>query len=296
MKIMLVANPRSGGRNNDNSIQEIRQRFEKAGIRVELCMTTGPGDSGLAFEQMDVRQVDGVVSAGGDGTNYQVLNELLTHLNHDDIPSLGVIPLGRGNSFARDLGVFSVEEGIAAVCRQQPRYVDVCRFTQGGSVGYFVNCLGVGFVTDVAKTAARVGWAGDVSYVIGVFYHTFGLAFHRMTLEIDGSSFSEENCFVEFCNSRYTGGDMLMAPDARIDDGHFDVVVTAPLSRVGLIATLPALFKGAHGRNPAVRFMRGTSAKLKTTPSKTLLPDGEIFGSTPVEIQILPRRVRYYTG
>jgi diacylglycerol kinase family enzyme len=83
-----------------------------------------------------------------------------------------------------------------------------------------------------------------------------------MKLEIDGRRIDGENCFVAFCNSRYTGGRVLMAPDAAIDDGGLDVVVVGPLSRRSLLATFP----------------------------KTLLPDGEWFGSTPTRVAVLPRR------
>jgi diacylglycerol kinase family enzyme len=122
-----------------------------------------------------------------------------------------------------------------------------------------------------------------------------GLNFHEMALEIDGKVIRGKNCFVEICNSRYTGGNMLMAPEAQIDDGLFDAVVLAPLSRLSLIATFPKIFKGTHGENPALQFIKAKSARVYTQPQKMLLPDGEIFGSTPTEIDILPRLIRYFT-
>jgi diacylglycerol kinase family enzyme len=88
---------------------------------------------------------------------------------------------------------------------------------------------------------------------------------------------------------------MLMAPEAKIDDGLFDVVVLSPLSRTNLISTFPKLFKGTHGDNPAVTFYQGKTISIRTTPKKALLPDGEIFGATPTQITILPERVRYFT-
>ena len=121
-----------------------------------------------------------------------------------------------------------------------------------------------------------------------------GLRFHRMKLELDGRRIDGENCFVEFCNSRYTGGRMLMAPDAAIDDGRFDVVVVGPLNRRSLMATFPKIFKGTHGQNPAVKFYRATTASVETDPPKTLLPDGELFGSTPTQVAIHTRWVRYF--
>ena len=130
--------------------------------------------------------------------------------------------------------------------------------------------------------------------MIGVLYRLLGLTFHDMVLEIDGEVIRGKNCFVEICNSKYTGGNMLMAPEAAIDDGLFDAVVLSPLSRLSLISTFPKIFKGAHGKNPAVRFIKARSASVTTQPQKILLPDGEIFGTTPTDIAILPGLMRFF--
>jgi diacylglycerol kinase family enzyme len=146
----------------------------------------------------------------------------------------------------------------------------------------------------VAQTAQRWKRLGDFSYVLGVFQRTLGLRFHRMKLTLDGILIEGENCFVEICNSRYTGGRMLIAPDAVIDDGLFDVVVVGPLTRPSLLTAFPLIFQGSHGRHPAVRFFRARKASVVTDPPKRLLPDGELFGSTPTDVTIHPRHVRYF--
>jgi YegS/Rv2252/BmrU family lipid kinase len=231
---------------------------------------------------------------GGDGTLFHAVNGLLTFHGHGDLPPLCVFPTGRGNSFAKDLGINSPADGIAALLSGRTRPVDVCTFTQGRQTFFFVNLMGMGFVSDVARTAARFPLLGDMSYVAGVFHRAVRLRFHRLEMEVDGRSFSEVNCFVEFCNSRYTGGDMLMAPDAKIDDGRFDVVVTGPLSRLELLRTFPRIYRGTHASHPAVRIFTGKRAVLHATPPQVLLPDGELFGSTPSRIGILPHRLRFY--
>ena len=244
--------------------------------------------------QLSPQQYDGVVSLGGDGTNFEVLNGLLKFHKNGHLPPLGIIPVGRGNSFARDLAIHTIDDAVAALVRKKPRQVDVCSFTQDKDRFYFINVMGFGFVTDVAGTAAKFKSLGRLSYVIGVLSRTVGLTFHRMTLEIDGKVKTEKNCFVELCNSRFTGGNMLMAPDARIDDGLLDIVVAAPLKRSSLIRTFPKIFEGKHGAHPAVSLHRARQVRVKTTPVKILLPDGEIFGKTPTEINVHPRRVRYF--
>jgi YegS/Rv2252/BmrU family lipid kinase len=295
MRIALIANSRSKEVKNQNISPGLANKLSERNIRFELFTTQYDGHAFEMMRQISIAEYDAIGIMGGDGTNYQVLNGLLKYHGDRQLPPLSILPVGRGNSFARDLQIFSIEDGLAALSRQATRKVDVCRFSQNDDVYYFVNLMGFGFVTDVAKTAARFRWAADFSYVIGVFHRLLGLNFHEMVLEIDGKVISGKNCFVEICNSRYTGGNMLMAPEAQIDDGLFDAVVLAPLSRLSLISTFPKIFKGTHSENPAVQFIQAKSVKVHTQPQKILLPDGEIFGTTPTEINILPHLVRYFS-
>ena len=294
MKIALIANSRSSGLSEENLLPEFENEFKKYHIEFDLLRTQYHGHATQLVKQISIREYDAIVSMGGDGTNFQVLNSVLKYHGDSQIPPLGILPCGRGNSFAKDLQIFSGRDGIDALRRQTTRAVDVCQFSQNQTAHYFVNLMGFGFVTDVAKTAGRLKWAADFSYVIGVFYRLMGLTFHQMVLEIDGEVISGRNCFVEICNSKYTGGNMLMAPEAVIDDGLFDAVVVSPLSRASLMATFPKIFKGTHGEHRAVKFIQGKSAVVYTQPQKTLLPDGEIFGTTPTKITILPRLVKYF--
>ncbi|MCP3953319.1 MAG: diacylglycerol kinase family lipid kinase [Desulfobacterales bacterium] len=294
MKLALIANPYSRGRVSAAIITRVQARFEAARFAVDLMVTRHHEHGMRLLDGLDLDAYDAVVAMGGDGTNYHVLNGVLNNSKGGRLPAMGIIPVGRGNSFARDLNIFTMDEGIDAVLGARTRPVDVCTFSQNRRTLYFVNLMGFGFVTDVACTAARFSRTGDFSYILGVLHRVLGLKSYVLDLEIDGKQISGPNCFVEFCNSRYTGGDMLMAPAARIDDGLFDVVVAGPISRLGLVATLPKLFKGRHGENPAVSFYQGQRARAKTTPTKDLLPDGEIFGQTPTEVRILPKRVNYF--
>ena len=294
MKIALIANLRSRGVSQNKLTPDLEKKLKEHNIHFNLLRTQYHGHAIELVKQIPMREYDAIVSMGGDGTNFQVLNAVLKYHGDSDLPPLGILPSGRGNSFAKDLQIDSVADGIEALGRQTTREVDVCRFSQKETAHYFVNLMGFGFVTDVAKTAARFNWAADFSYVIGVFHRLLGLAFHQMDLEIDGEVISGPNCFVEICNSKYTGGNMLMAPEAKVDDGLFDAVVVSPLRRTSLLAAFPKIFKGTHGEHPAVRFIQGKSATVYTEPQKTLLPDGEIFGATPTEIKVLPRLVKYF--
>jgi YegS/Rv2252/BmrU family lipid kinase len=244
---------------------------------------------------LKIQEYDAIISMGGDGTNFHVLNGLLGTFKSKELPPLGIIPIGSGNSFAKDLDILNHEDGIRSIVKNNPKWIDVCSFTQDRKRFYFVNLMGLGFVTDVAKTAQKFKFFKDFSYIIGVFYRTINLKFHGMELEINGEKITGENCFVEFCNSRFTGGNMMMAPEAKIDDGIMDIIVAGKMSRTSLLATLPKIFKGTHINHPAVRSFKAKTARIKTWPNKTLLPDGEILGATPTKIEVHPKMIQYLT-
>ena len=294
MTIALIANPCAGGGKGARIIPWVEDTLRGSGIDYRIFITQHHGHAMEIAGRLAGAPYDGFVSVGGDGTNFHLLNGLLKNSAPPSLPPIGIVPVGSGNSFALDLGIRSSEAGLRALIRGRTRPVDVCCFSQNGEPWYFVNLTGFGFVTDVAATAHQLKRWGDFSYVLGVVYRLMGLHFHHLQLTLDGRRIGGDNCFVEFCNSRYTGGRMLMAPQARIDDGWFDVVVVGPLSRLSLVTTFPKIFKGTHGENPAVRIYRARTAEVFTDPPKTLLPDGEIFGSTPTRITIHPQRVRYF--
>lgn len=295
MQIALIANPVSGGGISRVALDTAIAAIRDSGQAVTAFLSESSGHCRRLAGALPAGDYDAVACLGGDGTLSEVVDGLLMGACAGDCPPLAVLPFGRGNSFARDLGIHTVSDGLAALSAGVTQAVDVCRYTQGGSFHHFVNLMGFGFVTDVAETALKYPWLKDFSYVLGVLYRAAVLRFHHMALTIDGVDYSGPNCFVEFCNSRYTGGAMKIAPEARIDDGMFDAVILSPLSRYSLLKTFPRIYAGTHAANPAVTIVKGRTATVETTPVKTLLPDGEVFGATPTRLDILPGRIRFFT-
>ncbi len=294
MKIALITNPCAGGYRSQRLLPMVKKRLSAQKIAFDVYLTRHSEHIAEIVNSISLQEYDALVAMGGDGTNYHTLNAILKYHNQERLPRLGIIPSGRGNSFARDLQLFTPEDAINALSRNTTRPVDVCSFTQNTDVYYFVNLMGLGFVTDVARTAARFRRTGDFSYILGIWYRMYNLKFYDLRIEIDEKVISGKNCLVEICNSKYTGGEMLIAPEAQIDDGLFDAVIVEPLSRLGMLVMVYKLFKGTHVDNPIVRVIKGKTAEIFTKPEKKLLPDGEMFGVTPTLITMLPRRVSYF--
>jgi len=288
-KIRLILNPVAGHGRGRKVLEYLLKLFRSYDIEVDLTVTEYHGHATEIAEQLPCAHCDAVVVAGGDGTVYHVINGLMARPESDRRP-LGIVPIGTGNAGALDTaGVRKVDDAVDIIAQGTTRRVDVGTFLMGRQKYYFLNVVGVGFVAEVGDMAVKWKWMGASSYTAGVFWETLFLKSHHMHFEMNGEQFDVDGAFVEFCNTRYTAANMLMAPEAKIDDGYLDMVVCKKLSRRRLLRAFPKVFKGTHIALPEVDIYKVKSVKLWTEEPKVLIPDGEIFGRTPIEIGIEPQ-------
>ena len=296
MKIFYLNNPAAGYKNGKKYFPLIREALKKRALEFDSVQTEAAGHGITILRELNFTKYDAIIVSGGDGTIFEALNGYFANSSKKRIP-LGVIPIGRGNAFARDLGLIPSqwEEAIDAVQSGKTKKVDVGTFITNGEVYYFLNILGFGFVTDVAATAQTLRTFGNLSYLLGVFYQTIALKPYHLTIEADGRTFERENVFVEISNSRYTGKDFLMAPSAKLDDGLLDITLLNKLSRVKVLQCLPKIFTGTHGTVKEVEMFQAKHVKIKTSSPKLLTPDGQLMGSTPVEVKCLAGALEVFT-
>jgi YegS/Rv2252/BmrU family lipid kinase len=287
MKLCLVINPNAGRKRGLEVGAEVSRQLVEAGADTESFVSDHPGGVREFAETIDQGRFGGVVAVGGDGTLFELVNGLIAGSGSVSVP-LGQVPVGTGNSFIKDLGVNSIEDAVSRLVGGRTRKIDLGHFTCDAGAYYFMNLLGAGFVTDVAVRARKYKSLGALSYVLGVIEETIRLKSTPLTIELDGRVIEREGIFVEICNSRFTGGDMMMAPSAEIDDGLFDVVVLSTVSRGKLLRLLPTIFKGTHIDQPEVEVFRGRSVVVRSASPLALTPDGEIFGHTPIVATMHP--------
>lgn len=293
MKIVLVVNPCSGRNKTGTLLPRVQKLMNARGIQPDLMVSRSSSHLRAIGSTLEISRYKAIVAMGGDGTTFHLVNGLLSSHPPEDLPPLGLIPAGSGNSFVRDLNILTPEQAVSTIVLMRTKSVDLIRFTGEEHRFFFLNLMGLGFVTDVAVTAQRFKCLNDLSYLIGVIRRTLSLSRTHMDIEVDGHAFSGPFCFAEFCNSRYTGGRMLMAPQARIDDGLMDVVLVNTLSRWKLITSLPRIFTGTHLQMPETTCIKGKTAQISIqSGSGMLLPDGEIMGTAPGTLEVLPRKLK----
>ena len=294
MNFLIIANPVSGGRKGEKRLPEIERLLKNYNLNYDLKRTHYHRHAEKIIKNTDLSQYNGVALIGGDGTNFHVLNGLIKYHDNNNLPPVAVIPTGSGDSFALDLGIKNYVDGIKAIAENKVKLVDVLSFTSENDLFYCVNMVGTGFVTEVTKIAAKFKFLKSLSYLVGVLYQIINLKSHKVELKVNNETISGQKCFIEFCNSKYTGGKMLMAPQAKIDDGYFDIIIASKFSRYALLKAFPKIFKGTHIALNKVRTIKAKTARLTTQKIETMLPDGEIFGKTPTDINILPKKLGYF--
>jgi diacylglycerol kinase (ATP) len=295
MKIFYLNNPAAGNKNGVKYYPLFEQLLKKKNILHDSVQTEYAGHGTEIIKNIDFAKYDGIIASGGDGTIFEALNGYFANQSKKRIP-FGAIPIGRGNAFARDLDLIPErwEESIDAILSGRTKKIDVGLFTTEGKKYYFINILGFGFVTNIAGTAQKLKMFGDLSYVLGVFYQTAALKAYNLKIEADGKMIERKNVFVEISNTKYTGKDFLMAPSAKLDDGLLDVTLLNELSRVKVMQCLPKIFKGTHINMKEVETFRARHLKIETDTPKLLTPDGQLMGSTPIEVECLPGAIEVF--
>lgn len=296
MKVFHLNNPASGNGNGAKLFHKINKEFELNSLDHEAVQTKHAGHGTDIIKNLNFNDYDCLAVSGGDGSLFEAINGYFANKSSKRIP-VGVIPVGRGNAFARDLDFHPRmwNDAIHNIYFNKTKKVDVAVCKANGEQFHFVNILGLGFVTDVARTAFKLRAFGHLSYILGVLHRTISLKPFSLKMEIDGEKIERENVFVEISNSRYTGKDFLMAPSASIDDGYLDVTLLNKLSRARLLQCLPKIFTGEHVKMKEVECFKAKKIKIETEPQKLLTPDGQLIGTTPIEIDCLNKSLDVIT-
>jgi len=284
-------NPAAGGGRVRRLLDPALARLRAGGIEVDLAETSGPGDATRIVREAYGRGVRSFIAVGGDGTSYEVVNGLYPEAINGERPTLGFLPLGTGNSFLRDFSDRGVEYAIESLLAERSRPCDVLRLRHRAGVIYYVNLLSIGFTADVATLRARrfSGW-GELGYLTAIFLTL--ARFNRRPFPVrveDGASFDQRSClFLTFNNSKFTGGTMMIAPNAEISDGLVEYVRWGPIGRLGLIRNLPTLYDGTHVNHPLADRKAVPRIEFNLAAPVDVMVDGEVLTLHCEELDVLP--------
>jgi YegS/Rv2252/BmrU family lipid kinase len=279
--VCLIVNPAAGGGKAGRLGPEVERTLRGQGLTVRRVDTRDLEHARqLAVEAAGLGET--VVALSGDGMVGAIADALRA------IPGavLGVLPGGRGNDFARVLGIpDDPQAACATIAQGAHRPVDV-----GEVAGRaFVGIASVGFDSDANRVANEApSWLGGLVYTYGALRAL--ASWQPATFEIELDPPGERHTFsgysVGTANSKAYGGGMYAAPDALLDDGMLEVIVVEAMSRRRFLTDLlPKVFKGTHVGLPAVRVFRAKEVEISADRPFTMYADGDPIGELPVRVR-----------
>ncbi|MAJ45474.1 MAG: hypothetical protein CMF96_12135 [Candidatus Marinimicrobia bacterium] len=294
MKFYLTINPHGGSRKGPKLLKKIKPLFDNSNIELNVIETKFAGHAKELTEQLDFTGYDGIISIGGDGTLNEIVNGLMFRKDDVNIP-IGLIPGGSGNSFMHDLELVNPIDAAKAIINGNKKLVDLAELKINHVTKYAINIIGWGLVTDIANKAEKYRWMGTSRYTILSALEVFTYKPRPATLVVDDKQIIDDFTFIIACNTIHTGKGMKMAPSAELDDGLIDlIVVKHKASRLKLLSMLPTVFDGAHIKNPLVEHYKVSKFSLIPQKNEILNIDGEITGSTPIDVRVIPKKITIF--
>jgi YegS/Rv2252/BmrU family lipid kinase len=281
----LIVNPSAGGGRAGRALPAVQAALAALGVEQTTHLTRDlPHAEELTREA--AREGALAIALGGDGLVGAVAAQLAGHPGS----VLGVLPGGRGNDFARVLGI---PEDPADACEVIAK--GVARSIDLGSVDdrYFACIASAGFDSDANRIANEApSWLGGQVYAYGALRALASWKPATFTIELDGVDRTYRGYSIIAANSSCYGGGMRIAPDAELDDGLLDVVLTEHIGRLRFLLKLGKVFKGTHVSEPNVHVLRGRELRISADRPFTIYADGDPIGELPVVVRSVANAVR----
>jgi YegS/Rv2252/BmrU family lipid kinase len=282
--VCLIVNPHAGAGRALRLLPSVEAELRAQGRPFRVERTTSMEHAReLAKEAADRNEI--VAAMGGDGITGAIADEL-----RDGKGLLAVFPGGRGNDFARKLDIpFDPAEAAKLLQTGNERRIDLA---EAGGMTY-LGILSAGFDSDVSRIALETRLRlGTFVYTYGVLRAIISWREAAWDVTIDGESAAFGGYSVAVCNSGVFGGGMLLAPDAKLDDGLLDVVMIARQSKRAYLRGLPRVFKGTHLQDPAVKLVQAREITFHADRPFTAYADGDPIAELPTTVRVLPGSLR----
>ena len=306
MRTCAVVNPNSGSGRTGTIWPAIEVKLNRAIGTVEVAFTDGP----MAAKHLTARALQNgaeqIIAVGGDGT----VNEVVNGFFRDDRPIndravLALLVTGSGGDFRRTFRMpDDVDAQVERIAAGEARLIDLGKLTfidhdGGESVRYFDNIASFGLsgAADMAFNRLRFAKKFGAKFAFLWATYTTVITYRNEPVRIQVDDRFDKVVNVNMaavCNGQFFGGSMWIAPNAKPDDGLFDVIITHDLSTIDVFRGTKKLYKGKHMDEDNVTTLRGR--KIVASPTREakevlLDVDGEAPGRLPATFEILPNAI-----
>ncbi len=292
---VLLVNPCAGGGRAAKALQQLKEFARKRDWAVEIRETDSPEALAAEACKAKAQGYSRMFVLGGDGTFQVALNAVGAHAD----VALGILPAGGGNDLAAALGLpMNAVRSAELLLGGETGFLDAARMRcAGGIERLYCGGGGVGLDAEAASYAGGVysKMRGRWRYIFSALHALLGFRGVTVRATIEGEKTTEwsgKALLLAALNTPSYGAGLHLAPEAKYDDGELDLVMIANLNFFEVLAILPGLAFRGELRTKRVRRMRIKKVKIETDGERRFHGDGEIIGSTPVEVEVVPQAVR----
>lgn len=305
---LFIVNPKSASGSTRDKWSGIASDLRTHFGPFSVSFTKGHGDGiDLAYKAAKAGR-EFIIACGGDGTINEVANGIL---RSEVDAELGILPSGTGGDFRRTLGMpTEIREAARALKNGKTKSIDVGKVTYTDHNGnpaerFFLNVTSFGLAASIierVKGSSALNWLpldsvrGRASFALSTLQEVVGLDAITVRVKIDDG---EERSLqtVNFCvaNSRYFGGGMMIAPDAKLDDGKLDVINIGDIKTAKVILNAYTLYRGTHLDLTEVKdtlAKRIEARPLNANDEVHIEIDGELPGKLPAIYEVVPKALR----
>jgi YegS/Rv2252/BmrU family lipid kinase len=290
MKTLAIVNPAAGFGKCAKLLGPTMDRLRAAGAQFDVAETTRAGHATEIAREAFRNGYRKFIAVGGDGTSFEIVNGLFPEAaNSDEKPSLGFLPLGTGNSFLKDFTDEGVEYAIRAIIEGRSRPCDMIKLKHKQGEVYYINILSLGFVADVCTLAGKFKRLGAASYGLAVVLTLarFHKRVFRLKLNGEWQADPPPTALLIFNNSKFTGGNMMLAPNADTGDGLIEIVRWSA-DRFDFIRNFPKCYDGSHIHHPLIWTGQARKIELDYDEPIDIMIDGEVMTVRMESLEVLP--------
>ncbi len=292
--VTVFVNSVAGGGRARSYLKQIQKFFESFHVQAQFVMTNSATELESSAQTAISLGRRALFAMGGDGTFQALVNaafgaEVL----------LGVLPIGGGNDFAAALGLPDDPLKAAdALLRGEPRFVDLVRVrTAEGQTRLYAGGGGIGLDAEAARYASGAyrRFPGRSRYIASALRALVGFVPLDVRVDFPGSDLIPQEAkalVAAVLNSPTYGAGLRLAPGATLEDGSVHVVLIEDIGTIGVLRLLPRLMGSGELRTSRVKRWQVRKVRLTTQTPTVFHGDGEILGTTPVDIEVVPRAVQ----
>jgi len=302
-KVHIIVNPYSARGKTEHRWENIKSVIKHYFSEFKYIFTEKPNQATEIAREILSDGFNLIIGIGGDGTLNEITNGFFSSKSKEVInedASLGIIPSGTGSDFIRFLKIpRDFRKSVELIKNSKRKKIDIGKITFPGSKKdqkFFINIADFGLGADVIKRLSEVPESkrGPLSYYTGLLSTIKNYESKNVEITIDNDKkISGKYLIGAVANGGIFGGGMMIAPNAEVDDGYFDLVLVKDMKKLEIVRNTPLLYKGTIINNPKVEVHRARKIEVTAKEDTNLEFDGEIGGKIPARFEIIEKVLNF---